>query len=72
MADKKSSGSEKLWGGRFEQATAKSVEAFTASIHYDSRLYKYDIAGSKAHAAMLADNGILSREELALIVDGLT
>jgi argininosuccinate lyase len=72
MAAEKNDGSDKLWGGRFEAATADSVEAFSASIHYDSRLYKYDIAGSKAHAEMLADNGILSREELAAIIDGLT
>ena len=71
MSEQKSSGSEKLWGGRFEEATAQSVEEFTASIHYDSRLYKYDIAGSKAHAAMLADNGILSKDELRDIIDGL-
>lgn len=71
MSDKKSSNSTKLWGGRFQESTALSVEAFTASIHYDSRLYKYDIAGSKAHAAMLADNGILSKEELQTIVSGL-
>ena len=69
---KKNSGSEKLWGGRFAESTAASVEAFTASIHYDSRLYKYDIAGSKAHATMLASLGILSRDELTAIVDGLT
>jgi argininosuccinate lyase len=71
MKKEKTSGSEKLWGGRFGEGTAASVEAFTASIHYDSRLYRYDIAGSKAHAAMLADHGILSREELAAITDGL-
>ncbi len=61
-----------MWGGRFSEGTAASVEAFSASIHYDARLYKYDIAGSKAHAAMLADHGILTREELAAITDGLT
>lgn len=61
-----------MWGGRFSEGTAASVEAFSASIHYDSRLYKYDIAGSKAHAAMLASQGILTREELAAITDGLT
>ncbi len=72
MTDMKKSGSEKLWGGRFTEGTASSVEAFTASIHYDSRLYSYDIAGSKAHAAMLADNGMLTRKELTLIVDGLS
>jgi argininosuccinate lyase len=68
----KTHGSEKLWGGRFAEATAGSVEAFTASIHFDSRLYKYDIAGSKAHAAMLADQGLLTKDELAAIVDGLS
>ncbi len=66
------SGSKKLWGGRFAEGTAASVEAFTASIQYDSRLYKYDIAGSKAHAAMLADQGILSSSDLEAIVTGLT
>jgi argininosuccinate lyase len=60
-----------MWGGRFAEATAGSVEAFTASIHYDSRLYKYDIAGSKAHAAMLEEQGLLNREELDSIIDGL-
>jgi argininosuccinate lyase len=65
-------GSTKLWGGRFSAVTAASVEAFTASIHYDARLYKYDIAGSKAHAAMLADRKILDAEELEAIVRGLT
>ena len=60
-----------MWGGRFTQATAASVEAFTASIHYDSRLYKYDIMGSMAHARMLADNGLLTKGELKEILDGL-
>ncbi len=63
--------SEKLWGGRFEETTAASVEAFTESISYDQRLYFYDIMGSKAHATMLAANGLLTKEELAAIVDGL-
>jgi argininosuccinate lyase len=66
-----SAGSQKLWGGRFAQATASSVEAFTASVHYDSRLYKYDIAGSRAHAAMLREQNILSQEELDAILGGL-
>ena len=70
--DQKKSSSTKLWGGRFAQATATSVEAFSASIDYDSRLYRYDIAGSRAHAAMLADNGLLSKDELKAIVDGLS
>ena len=72
MTEPKKSGSGKMWGGRFSEGTAASVEAFSASIHYDSRLYKYDIAGSKAHADMLADHGILTREELTAIREGLT
>jgi argininosuccinate lyase len=72
MTEIKKRGSGKMWGGRFSEGTAASVEAFSASIHYDSRLYKYDIAGSKAHAAMLASQGILTRDELAAITDGLT
>ncbi len=61
----------KPWEGRFSQETDKQVEAFTASITFDKRLYKYDIAGSVAHAKMLAKIGILSRVELKNIVDGL-
>ena len=61
----------KPWAGRFEEATAKSVEKFTCSLHYDSRLYRYDIQGSIAHATMLADSGIISRKDAAAIVRGL-
>jgi len=64
--------SAKLWGGRFAESTAASVEAFSASIDYDSRLYRYDIAGSKAHATMLADSGLLSKDELQAIIKGLS
>lgn len=63
--------SQKLWGGRFAEATASSVEAFTASIHYDSRLYKYDIEGSRAHATMLQRQGVLNSDELSAILIGL-
>ncbi len=72
MTDKNINKSKKLWGGRFAETTAASVETFTASIQYDSRLYKYDIRGSKAHAAMLADQGILSPGEQEAIVAGLS
>lgn len=72
MSTKPEAGSEKLWGGRFAAGTAGSVEDFTASVHYDSRLYRYDIAGSRAHARMLAANGILSARELEDILAGLT
>ncbi len=68
----KNNKSEKLWGGRFEESTAASVEAFTESISYDKRLYSYDVMGSKAHATMLAANGLLTTEELTAITDGLS
>jgi len=61
----------KMWGGRFASGTAASVEAFTASIHYDSRLYRHDIAGSRAHAKMLGQQGLISAEELGAILAGL-
>jgi len=63
--------SEKLWGGRFTESTDAFVEAFTASIDFDYRLYRQDIAGSIAHARMLAHAGIISETEAAKIVDGL-
>ncbi len=63
--------SDKLWGGRFSEKTAASVEAFTASIHYDSRLYRHDIAGSRVHARMLAKQGLISEAECDSILDGL-
>ncbi len=62
---------EKLWDGRFSEKTAKSVEAFTASIAYDQRLYPYDIAGSIAHCKMLAKVGVISEEEASQLVEGL-
>ncbi len=60
-----------MWGGRFSETTAASMEAYSESVSYDFRLYKYDIAGSKAHATMLAANGILEQNELQQIIDGL-
>lgn len=51
-----------LWGGRFAADTDKDVAAFTESISFDRRLYKYDIMGSKAHAAMLAAQQIIPAE----------
>ena len=65
-------GTNKPWGGRFTEKTAASAETFIASIHYDKRLYRYDIAGSKAHAKMLAKVGLLNSAELEQILDGLT
>ncbi len=61
----------KPWGGRFAQATDPQVEAYTASVQFDRRLYKYDIQGSVAHARMLARCGLLSKAEADKIVAGL-
>ena len=61
----------KLWGGRFSESTDVFVEEFTASIAFDQRLYKHDIAGSKAHAAMLNKVGLLTDKEKQAIHDGL-
>lgn len=65
------SGSEKMWGGRFSKTTDSLVEDFHSSISFDCRYYKADIAGSIAHAEMLGEQGIISREEAAVIRDGL-
>ncbi len=62
---------EKLWGGRFTAPTDAFVEAFTASVEFDQRLYKYDIQGSIAHAQMLAHVGVLTPDECNQIVQGL-
>ena len=48
---------KKLWGGRFEQATDAAVERFTASIHFDRALARYDLRVSAAHARMLGRAG---------------
>ena len=64
-------GRGKLWGGRFAAATADSVEAFTASIDIDSRLYRHDILGSVAHAKMLARQRIISARDAQRILRGL-
>ncbi len=62
---------EKLWGGRFTEPTDAFVEAFTASVNFDRRLYRHDIAGSIAHAKMLAHVGVLTDAECDAIVKGL-
>ena len=62
---------KKPWGGRFNEATDAFVEAFTASVGFDRRLYRHDIAGSIAHARMLARQGILTGEERDAIIGGL-
>lgn len=66
------SGLDKPWSGRFNEPTDAFVEAFTASVGFDQRLYAYDIQGSIAHATMLAKQGVLSDDEKTRIVEGLT
>ena len=61
----------KLWGGRFQKETDTLVNDFNSSIQFDGRMYKEDIMGSLAHAAMLAEQGIISREDAAAITAGL-
>ncbi|MCO6441571.1 MAG: argininosuccinate lyase [Nitrococcus mobilis] len=68
MSDKNST---HVWAGRFTEDTAALVQSFTASEHFDRRLYRQDIRGSKAHAAMLNRAGILSAEEYQAIIEGL-
>ena len=61
----------KAWGGRFEKETAIEMNDFHSSIHFDFRLAEEDIQGSIAHANMLGDTGIISRNEADAIVIGL-
>jgi len=61
----------KLWGGRFTEATDAFVQRFTASVDFDRRLFQQDIDGSAAHAKMLAKTGILTADEVSQILDGL-
>ena len=62
---------DKMWSGRFSASASSLLDKFNASIMYDRKLYREDIEGSLAHAAMLEKQGILTTEELVLIVDGL-
>ncbi|MEG2173731.1 MAG: argininosuccinate lyase [Desulfovibrionaceae bacterium] len=59
------------WGGRFEKGPEAAVAAYTESVSFDRALYAHDIAGSKAHAAMLARQGILTTDEARVLVQGL-
>lgn len=61
----------KLWGGRFTKETNKLVEEFTASISFDQKLAKEDIAGSLAHVQMLGECGIIPFEDVEKIKQGL-
>lgn len=61
----------KLWGGRFEDSVTDAVEKFTESISFDKDLYKHDIMGSRAHASMLARQGLITEDDRNSILKGL-
>ena len=61
----------KLWAGRFSKEVSKTTNDFNSSIRTDSRMYKEDIEGSIAHAAMLGMNGIITPEDADKIINGL-
>ena len=63
--------SNKMWGGRFASGPGAIMQEINASIDFDRRLYRQDIAASKAHAAMLAKQGIISRDDAREIAHGL-
>ena len=61
----------KMWAGRTAGATSKVADDFNSSIHIDSVMYRHDIKASMAHAAMLAECGIISDEDTDKIIAGL-
>ena len=64
-------GTSSIWGGRFSSGPSELMQAINASIDFDKRMYRQDIAGSKAHATMLAACGIISDSDRDAIHDGL-
>ena len=60
-----------MWGGRFSSKPAELMQAINVSIGFDRRLASQDLAGSRAHAAMLRKQAIISSEDAAAILDGL-
>ena len=63
---------EKMWAGRTAGKTDKIADDFNSSIRFDSRMYRQDITGSVAHAAMLAKQGIIAEAEAEQLIEGLT
>ena len=61
----------KMWAGRTDGTTEKIADDFNSSIHFDSRMYRQDITGSMAHAAMLAGKGIISAQDADTLITGL-
>ena len=62
----------KLWAGRFQKETDTLVNDFNSSITFDARMYRQDIQGSIAHATMLGETGIITRQEAENIIEGLS
>lgn len=62
---------QKMWSGRFKEASSKLLEEFNASINFDKNLFFQDINGSIAHASMLGKCGILDKDDVKKIIDGL-
>ncbi|MBQ2284754.1 MAG: argininosuccinate lyase [Clostridia bacterium] len=62
---------DKMWAGRFDKALDKTADDFNSSLRFDCKMYKQDITGSMAHAAMLAAQGIITTDDCEKIVDGL-
>ncbi len=62
---------EKMWAGRFSKEVDSGVNAFNSSISFDGRMYKNDIEGSIAHATMLGEAGIISKEDSETLINGL-
>jgi argininosuccinate lyase len=71
MADKSPPDANQLWGGRFERGLAEIMERINASIFFDKRLFRQDIAGSRAHCGMLVAQGIIAADDGAAILAGL-
>ena len=61
----------KMWAGRTDGVTERIADDFNSSIRFDSRMYRQDITGSMAHAAMLAKQGIIPRKDADTLIDGL-
>ena len=60
-----------MWAGRFSKQVDAGVNAFNSSIAFDGRMYRHDIQGSIAHATMLGDCGIITKEDSLGIIEGL-
>ena len=62
----------KMWAGRTDGVTERIADEFNSSIHFDSRMYRQDITGSMAHAAMLAAQNIISQQDADTLIEGLS